>query len=64
MSLRKLVITSIKDGAKTRSVRTIRTFKELTKSAGSVGADIDRSTLGNAVLSAPKRVNVNMKSNR
>ncbi len=57
ISLTKLVITKISEGAKTKSVRIIKTFRELTKSFGSLGAEIDISIFGTLTLSAPKAVN-------
>jgi len=42
----KLVITSRSEGARARSVKTINTFREFTKSFGSPGAEIDMSIFG------------------
>jgi hypothetical protein len=58
MSLKKLVITKRREGAKTKRVKTIRTLSELTKSLGSLGADIDISMLGTLTGSAPKEATV------
>ncbi len=54
----KLVMTRSKDGAKTKRVKTIRTFRELTRSFGSPGADRDISIFGTVTGSAPKAENV------
>ena len=53
-SLKKLVITKSREGAKTKRVKTIRTLSELTKSLGSLGADMDISMFGTVTGSAPK----------
>ena len=45
-SLKKLVIKSISDGAKTRRVKTTKTFSEVTNSFGVLGADKDRFIVG------------------
>lgn len=58
----KLVITSIREGAKTRSVKTMSTFKELTRSFGSLGAEKERFTVGIATLSAPNEREVKSKN--
>ena len=51
---KKLVITKRSEGARTKRVKTIRTLSELTKSLGSLGADMDISMLGTVIGSAPK----------
>lgn len=45
-TLIKLVITKIKDGAKTNKVKTKTTFNVVTSCVGVVGAVSDRLTLG------------------
>ncbi len=57
MSLTKLVITNKREGAKTKSVKMIKTFREFTKSCGSLGAEMEISIFGTVTLSAPKAVN-------
>jgi hypothetical protein len=54
ISRTKLVITRSREGAKTRRVKTIRTLSELTKSFGSLGAEMDMSMFGTVTGSAPK----------
>ena len=54
ISRTKLVITRRSEGAKTRRVKTIRTLSELTKSFGSLGAEMDMSIFGTVTGSAPK----------
>ena len=54
ISLTKLVITSSREGANTKRVKTIRTLRELTKSLGSLGAERDISIVGTVTASAPK----------
>ncbi len=56
MSLTKLVITNKRDGAKTKSVKMINTFREFTKSCGSLGAEMEISIFGTVTLWA-KAVN-------
>ena len=55
ISLRKLVIAKTIEGAKTKSVRTIKRFRLVTRSLGSFGADKERLTVGMVTLSAAKR---------
>ena len=54
ISRTKLVITRSREGAKTKRVKTIRTLSELTKSFGSLGAEMDMSMFGTVTGSAPK----------
>jgi len=55
ISLRKLVITKTRDGAKTSRVKTMMRFRLVTRSLGSFGAERDRFTVGIVTVSAAKR---------
>lgn len=61
-SLTKLVITKSREGASTKSVKTIRTFKELTSSVGLFEGEMEISTVGSAE-SAAKIFTLNNKKN-
>jgi len=64
ISLAKLVITSTRDGAKTKSVSTITMLSVLTNCSAVSGALNDKLTVGIVTLSAPIRVEIPKKDSR
>jgi len=50
-SLAKLVMTKTSEGAKIRSVKTTKTFIDVTSCSGLFGADSDRFTVGTCTTS-------------
>ena len=64
MSRKKLVIINTREGASVRTVRTSRTFSELTSWVGVVGALRLRFTVGIVTLSSPIATAAKIKNSK
>ena len=64
MSRKKLVIIKTSEGASVRTVRTSRTFSELTSWVGVVGALRLRFTVGIVTLSSPIATAAKIKNSK